>query len=76
MTTWSQSLLMQGHQKGHQEGRQEGEAAILLRQLVRRFGPLGAATIERVQTASSAQLEQWADNILDARTLDEVFSSR
>ena len=74
MTTWSQSLLMQGHQKGIQEGRQEGEAAILLRQLVRRFGPLGAATIERVQTASSAQLEQWADNILDARSLDEVLA--
>ena len=81
MTTWSQSLLMQGRQegiqkglqKGRQEGRQEGEAAVLLRQLVRRFGPLGVATIERVQTASSAQLEQWADNFVDARTLDEVF---
>ena len=65
--------LEEGLQKGRQEGRQEGEAAVLLRQLVRRFGPLGAATIEQVQQASSAQLEQWADNFVDARSLSEVF---
>ena len=67
--------ILKGIQKGLQKGRQEGEAAVLLRQLVRRFGPLGAATIERVQTASSAQLEQWADNFVEARSLDEVFAS-
>jgi len=62
MTTWSQALLTQG--------RQEGEAAVLQRQLVRRFGLLGASsTIERVQKADPAELEQWADNILDARGL-------
>lgn len=60
-------------QEGHREGRQEGEAAVLLRQLLRRFGPLGAATVERVQKASPAELEQWADNILDAGSLAEVF---
>jgi len=40
---------------------------------VRRFGPLGASTIERVQKADPAELEQWADNILDARSLGQVF---
>ena len=86
MTTWSQSLLMQGRQQGIQEGIekgiqkglekgiQKGEAAFLLRQLVRRFGPLSAAMIEQVQQASSAQLEQWADNFVDARSLEEVFA--
>ena len=69
MTTWSQSLLMQGHQKGIQEG----EAATLLRQLTRRFGPLGVPMTQRVQQASSAQLKQWLDNFVDARSLDEVF---
>ncbi len=59
--------------KGRQEGLREGQAAALLRQLTRRFGPLGEPLTERVRTASSAELERWLDNILDARTLDEVF---
>lgn len=65
--------LNQGLHQGRQEGRQEGEATVLLRLLTRRFGPLGAPMTQRVRQASSAELEQWADNILDARTLDEVF---
>lgn len=69
MTTWSQRMLAQGRQ----EGRQEGEAAVLLRLLVRRFGTLGAVTTERVRQASPTELERWADNILEARTIDEVF---
>ena len=58
-----------------QEGRQEGEAAVLLRQLTRRFGPLGEATCKRINAASPAELEQWTDNVLDARTLEEVFQA-
>lgn len=46
---------------------------MLLRQLTRRFGPLGAPITEHVRNTSSAELEQWADNILDARTREEVF---
>ncbi|MBN9368078.1 MAG: DUF4351 domain-containing protein [Comamonadaceae bacterium] len=69
MTTLSQRMWSQGRQ----EGRQEDEATVLLRLLTRRFGPLGALMTQRVRQASSAELEQWADNILDASTLDEVF---
>ena len=73
MTTLSQRMWSQGHQEGQEEGRQQGEAAALLRQLTRRFGPMGAPLTERVRQASSAELEQWIDNILDARSIDEVF---
>ena len=45
-------------------------------QLTRHFGLLGAATTQRVQSASPAELEQWADSILDAHTLDEVLRTR
>lgn len=61
-------------EKGRQEGMQKGEASVLIRLLTRRFGPLDSATEQRLQQASSDELECWADNILDARTLDEVFS--
>jgi hypothetical protein len=29
---------------------------------------------QRLQQASTDELEHWADNILDARTLEDVFS--
>lgn len=72
--TYAQRAMAEGMQQGMQLGRQEGEAAVLLRLLTRRFGPLGEETTQRVRRASPAELEQWADNILDARTLDEVFA--
>jgi len=76
MTSIVQRAIDQGMQQGMQLGRQEGEAAVLLRLLTRRFGPLGAPMTERVRGASPAELEQWADNFVDACTLDEVFASR
>ena len=66
--------IQKGIQKGRLEGRQEGEVSMLARQLTRRFGPLHEAILQRLQQADSVDLERWADNILDARTLDEVFS--
>lgn len=56
-----------------QEGREEGGRALLMRLLNRRFGPLPEALGERVQRASSGDLDTWADRVLDARSLDEVF---
>ncbi len=75
----SERFLTEGRQQGliqgMQQGRQQGELTMLTRQLTRRFGPLDTAVSERLRHATSAQLERWADNILDARTLDEVFGA-
>ena len=80
MAGLTERLLNEGMQKGMQEGMQKGmqkgESAVLLRLLTRRFGPLDSATEQRLQQASSDELEQWADNILDAESLDEVFARR
>ncbi|MEO5333073.1 MAG: DUF4351 domain-containing protein [Magnetococcus sp. YQC-5] len=62
-----------GRQKGQQEGRQEGEAKILVRQLMRRFGELPAAIHEKITMANPNTLEMWADLVLDARSLEDVF---
>jgi hypothetical protein len=64
-----------GHQEGRQEGRQEGEAAMLLRQLARRFGPLPNWATERVGTADIASLEAWGLRILDAGSLEEAIGA-
>ena len=63
----------QGIEQGMRQGRAEGERAVLERQLRRRFGPLPSETAELLRSAPEADLEAWADKVLDAGTLDEVF---
>lgn len=65
--------VQQGMQQGVQQGMQQEARNLLQRQLTRRFGTLGPAESERLKTATLHQLEQWADNILDAVTLEDVF---
>lgn len=60
-------------QEGRQEGMQQGIRALLTRQLNRRFGPLPPPAEERLAEASTSELDTWADRVLDARSLDEVF---
>ena len=48
-----------------QEGRQEGEAAVTLRQLNRRCGPLSEVTTAQIQALPLEQLESLADALLD-----------
>ena len=65
--------MERGMQRGMERGRVEGERAVLERLLRRRFGRLPPATARRLDQASPADLEAWAENVLDAGTLDEVF---
>ena len=60
-------------QRAHDEGIERGKRAVLERQLRRRFGGLPPEAAERLRRAPEAELETWADNVLDAGTLDEVF---
>lgn len=71
--SWTDKLLMQGMQKGMKEGMQKGEAALLGRLLARKFGTLSQGVQERLSRATTAQLEVWSLNLLDANTLDDVF---
>jgi len=60
--------------KGRLEGRLEGEAEVLRRQLQLKFGELDAETVARIETADSEQLLQWAERVLSAETLDDLFA--
>ena len=66
--------VLLGLREGRQEGRHEGEANLLARQLHKRFGPLSAEARARLDTADSALLALWAERVLDAASLDEVFA--
>ena len=61
--------------QGIEQGIEQGERTLLRRQLQRRFGPVPAEADERIGRASAHDLESWAENMLDAGTLDEVFDS-
>lgn len=62
-----------GKAEGKAEGRAEGKAEMLLRLLRRRFDSLPETVMRKVRDASDDELNEWADNILDARSLDMVF---
>lgn len=56
-----------------EKGMQKGEITLLKRQIKLRFGGLPAWTEDRLTQATTDQLEHWAEQILDAKTLEEVF---
>ena len=64
---------LEGEQKGRQEGRQEGKQSLLQKLLTNRFGPLPEAVLEQIRSASTEQIDTWADHVFDASSLDEVF---
>ena len=57
-----------------ERGKKEGEAALLLRQIERKFGPEAAAAHqERIEQADTETLLAWSDRILTAETVEELF---
>jgi predicted transposase YdaD len=67
-------LRDEGRAEGRVEGRLEQARDLLLRQFRARFGEVPAAAVERVQTAALAELNCWAERVLTATTVEEVFT--
>ena len=65
----------EGLAEGMEQGRVDGERAVLERLLRRRFGPLSPEIAARMGEASAADLETWAEKVLDADTPEDVFGS-
>jgi predicted transposase/invertase (TIGR01784 family) len=65
--------LEKGLAEGRTAGRREGEAAVLLRQLARKFGPLPDRVADRVREADAETLLVWSERILTASRCEEVF---
>jgi len=56
------------------EGQLEGQVKILRRQLQARFGKLPSSVEAQLHAAEPSQLEQWAERVLSAETLDHVLN--
>jgi predicted transposase YdaD len=67
--------LQLGEQRGLQLGKQEGlqrQAAILLRQLTRKFGNITPRLKTRINKLSAVNLENLAEAIFDLETITEL----
>jgi hypothetical protein len=59
--------------QGKAEGERSGRAAVLIKQLALKYGPLAAAASERVQHANAEELVRWAERVLSADSIDDVL---
>jgi len=71
-TRAAQEWLAEARQEGRQEGRQQEAAAVTLRQLTRRCGPLSEATTARIQSLPLEQLKSLAEALLDFQGADDL----
>lgn len=57
-----------------QEGRQEGEVTLLVRQLNHRFANhVTKKYLQLLEQADCETLSEWGENLLDAKTIEDVF---
>ena len=54
--------------------REEGRIELLMRQVRKRFGEIPPAVEERIRAADRDTLDRWAERILTATTIDELFA--
>ena len=71
--TTAERLRKEGEARGEAQGRRQQAIETMLRLLDRRFGPLPADVVCRVQNGTLPDLDQWIANTLDAKTLAGVF---
>jgi len=64
-----------GRQKGRREGRVEGVRQVVQLQLEKRFGRLPAPIVKRLAELSDVQVRALALEIIDAKSLKELFAS-
>ncbi len=60
-------------EQGRKEGRKEGEVLMFSKLLTRRFGMVPGWAEDRLKQPEDKDLEIWADRILDAGSVEEVF---
>jgi len=73
--TIAQAFKEDGRKEGLQEGLQEGQATLVSKLLKFRF-PRAVTTkyLKMVNRADSDTLSKWAEKILNAKSIDDVFS--
>jgi predicted transposase YdaD len=74
LMTMAEELIQQGRIEGRATGRAEGQAALLSKQLTRKYGEIPPLYRARIEAATSEQLEAYAERFVFADTLASVFA--
>lgn len=72
--TAAEQIAKDAEERGRRRGREEGRRDLLVKLLTLRFGAPDAATLARLDHATSEQLSRYAERVLDAPTLDAVLA--
>lgn len=64
----------EGEARGEAKGKAEGLRSVLVKLLTLKFRNLPDAVLKRISSAPEDRLELWAERIIPANSLDEVFS--
>jgi predicted transposase YdaD len=75
MQSIADSFREEGRREGLEKGLEEGQRAIVRRQLVSKFGPLPESVERRLEAATPVELERYADDILDAERMSDIFEN-
>ncbi len=73
LSAFERRAMAKGEAKGEVKGEVKGEAKLLLRQIERKFGEVTDEVRERIDAADSSQLLAWAERILTAESVAELF---
>ncbi|MFA7238604.1 MAG: DUF4351 domain-containing protein [Sulfuricellaceae bacterium] len=68
---WAHGYEAQGVQKG----MQQGEALALQRLLSKRFCVIPPDVLAKISGATPAQIDAWLDQVLDAKSLGDMFGT-
>ena len=71
--TYAEELRVEGKAEGKVEGKVVATRQMVLRLLGRKFPALPAELRARVERASEAECIVWADRLLDATSLNDIF---
>ena len=72
MPTLAQKWFDEGAARGKAEGIVGGQSKLLRKQIQLRFGEIPPAVEEKIARATEAELERYAENVLNAGTAKEV----
>jgi hypothetical protein len=67
-------IMAESRAEGMALGISRGKADLLLRLMRRRFDNIPPATEQRVLMAEADDLDRWGEAVLDASTIEDVFS--
>ncbi|MBF0132482.1 MAG: DUF4351 domain-containing protein [Magnetococcales bacterium] len=77
MSQFAQDIISKGKPQWLQEGRQEEAVHTLLRLLQKKLGSNIPNWVgKKLEVAALEEIEAWTDRVLDAQSLDGVFSDK